>query len=116
MADEPSKTPEEIAAEFARAAEKVERDRAIAAVPALFIDTWSTISFTGHVRVSLGEIYDGRDNFRAAFVLDLDDAENLGRQLIRSAQRRRERDKVLAEAAAKALESDQSGQSETGER
>jgi hypothetical protein len=85
--------------EFTAAAEKAERDRAIAAVPALFIDTWHTLSFTGHVRVTFGEIYGDTDNFRTAIVLDLDDAESLGRQLIRVAERRRARDKERASRA-----------------
>jgi hypothetical protein len=90
MADEPNKTAEEIEAE---AKEKAARDRAIAAIPAVFIDTWSTLSFTGHIRITFGEIYGGTNNFRSAIVLDLDDAESLGRHLIRVAERRRARDK-----------------------
>jgi hypothetical protein len=85
----------------AAAEEKAARDRAIAAVPALFIDTWHTLTFEGHVRVTFGEMYGETDNFRTAIVLDLDDAESLGQQLLRVVKRRRARDK---ERAAKAQE------------
>jgi len=116
MAIDSNKTPEEIEAEEAKAeAEaKAARTRAIASVPALFIDTWSVVTFTGHARITFGEIYGNTDNFRTAIVVDLDDAESLGRQLIRSAQRRKLRDEERAQAAAaKAQESDPEESSES---
>jgi hypothetical protein len=111
MADEPNKTLRpEVAEAIEKATEKEAKDRAIAAIPALFIDTWHTLAFAGHVRLTLGEIYGKTDNFRTAIVLDLDDAEALGEQLIRVARRRRRRDLELA-----AREAEQEPEPEAGE-
>jgi len=100
MAADPNKTPEEIEAEAKEEAEEAARRRAIGSIPAIFIDTWSTTGFTGHVRATFGEIYGNIDNFRVAIVLSADDAISLGRQLVRSGERRKARDKARAEAAA----------------
>jgi hypothetical protein len=109
MAIDFNKTPEEIEAEAAeKTAEKAARDRAIAAIPALFIDTWHVLTFAGHARVTFGEIFGDADNFRTAIVLELDDAESLGRQLLRMAQRRKIRD---AERAAVKPQEDQADKS-----
>jgi hypothetical protein len=112
MALDFNKSPEELEAKAKEEAEAIARRRAIAAIPAIFIDTWTTTGFAGHVRVTLGEIYGAMDNFRAAFVLSADDAILLGRQLVRSGERRKARDKQRAEEAAGARESESD---ETGE-
>lgn len=103
MANELDRTPGEIAAEtaeaIAAAEKKAARDQSIASIPAIFIDTWHTLTFAGHVRLTFGEIYGDTNNYRTAIVLDLDDGEALARHLLRVVQRRKARDKELAAKA-----------------
>jgi hypothetical protein len=114
MADGPSKTPEEIETKAKEEAEEAARRRAIASIPATFIDTWSTLDFAGHVRVTLGEIYGDAEHFRTAFVLSADDAILLGRQLVHSGERRKARDTERAEAAATKPQENGPGESPGG--
>jgi len=81
--------------------EEAARDRSIAAIPGLYVDTWSMYSWKGHVRVTFGEIFHDTDNFRTAIVMDVDDAILLARRMLRMAERRKARD---LERAAKELE------------
>jgi hypothetical protein len=85
----------------AEAEAKAARDRAIAAIPALYADTWHVYTWTGHMRLTFGEIFRDLDNFRNAVVMPIDDAEALAQQMLRMIERRK---KLERERAARAQE------------
>ena len=68
------------------------RRDARALLPAVYIDTWSTLIWSGHMRITLGEWLGEDPSYRGAFIMELDDAERLARHILRRAQRQRERD------------------------
>lgn len=90
MATYPPGTPTATAS----AEEENEDDRdyeAMARLPAVYADTWYVITWKGHLRMTLGEDFE-KPHYRAAFVLELDDAERLAKHILRSVERRRKRD------------------------
>ena len=86
----------------AELAEEAGRDRAVGAIPGLYIDTWTMYSWKGHVRVTFGEVYHDTDNFRTAIVMNTDDAVIFARRLLRMAERRKARDLERAAQEAEA--------------
>ena len=69
-------------------------------LPATYVDTWSTVTWKGHIRITLGEYMYGKDNYRAAFIMELEDAERLARHLVRAIERRRAREQKSESADA----------------
>ena len=67
-----------------------QRVEARAALPAVFIDTWAFLSWRGHVRISLGEEVGESDQYRFAFLMELDQAEQFAHHVLRIVARRRE--------------------------
>ena len=62
------------------------------AIPATYIDTWFLTSWRGHVRIALGEQASEEDRpeyYRAAFVLELRDAEKFAMQVLEMVQIRK---------------------------
>lgn len=58
------------------------RQRARAAVPAFFVDTWAILRWSGHLRIVLGESLYGESNYRAAVVMELDEAERFALHIL----------------------------------
>ena len=81
--------------------------RRMADVPAAYVDTWHLYTWSGHMRLTFGEIFGDLVGYRSALVLGLDDAEKLARQMIRIIERRkaRRRSKEGGEEEAPAEES-----------
>jgi hypothetical protein len=76
----------------AREKRLVARREARAAMPATFVDTWSTVIWPGHMRLVLGEWLYGGPQYRAAFVMELDEVERLANELLERVQRQRDKD------------------------
>lgn len=72
------------------------RREARASIPATYVDTWASQIWKGHLRLVLGEWLSGGPHYRAAFVMELEDAEGLARHILRRAERQRERDAARA--------------------
>jgi hypothetical protein len=70
MSDDPgeTKSPEREAALQARREARAE-------LPATYIDTWSSLIWKGHIRITLGEWVAENPNYRGAYVMELDDAK-----------------------------------------
>lgn len=87
MSDDPdeAKSPEIEAALQAR------RD-ARAELPATYIDTWSSLIWEGHIRITLGEWVADNPSYRAAYVMELDDAKRFAEHLLKRVQRQHERE------------------------
>jgi hypothetical protein len=79
-------------ADAAQDAEDIERELR-ANLPAIYVDTWATVTWKGHVRIVLGERLYKMDMYRSAFVMELSEAESFATHLLRVIQRRREREK-----------------------
>jgi hypothetical protein len=77
--DEPS-TAEDIARELR------------ANLSAIYVDTWVTLTWKGHVRFVVGERLYRKSHYRSAFVMELDDAEAFARHLLGAVERRRTKD------------------------
>jgi hypothetical protein len=73
---------------------RLARSAARAALPAIYIDSWSTLTWTGHVRIALGENMPTGDVYRSAIVMTLSDAESFAQHLLGSIDRRREKDRL----------------------
>ena len=58
------------------------RRKARGAIPAVYVDTWSALSWKGHVRIVLGEWVYREPNYRAAFLMELADAKRLAEYLV----------------------------------
>lgn len=74
-----------------RSLQRRRRDRA--ALPAPFIDDWATLTWEGHVRITLGEFLYGNPNYRFALVMDLGSAEEFAEDLLRIVRDRKNKDK-----------------------
>ena len=66
-----------------KAAARLSRAEARAAVPAIFVDSWSTLIWPGHIRIVLGEWLMRKTNYRAAFVMTLEDAKDLAEIILK---------------------------------
>jgi len=75
---------------------RLARSAARAALPAIYIDSWSTLTWTGHIRIALGENMPTGDVYRSAVVMTLSDAENFAQHLLGSIERRREKERLEA--------------------
>jgi hypothetical protein len=75
------------------------RREARAALPAVFVDTWSTLTWKGHIRTALGEWLVGEPHYRLAFVMSLDDAKEFAEALLRRIVARQEKDGAREAAA-----------------
>ncbi len=58
----------------------------------VYIDTWATLVWRGHIRIVLGEELYGRDIYRYAILMDLGNAEALARDILKRVQRQKERE------------------------
>ena|ERR1700722_15640644 len=87
MAEEADQAPatNELTEEDAR------EQREMAGIPAIYVDTWHLYTWTGHMRITFGEIFGDIDSFRSAVVMEIDDAERLANQILRMIERRRAR-------------------------
>ncbi len=72
-----------------------ERAELKAAIPAIFVDTWSTLRWKGYMRITLGEYLYRNPHYRAAFLMELDEAENFANHLLRAIQKQRDEDNQL---------------------
>ena len=81
MADE----PDEVHARRTRRAE----------LPATYIDTWATLTWRGHIRFAVGEWLAGDANYRAAFVMELEDAKEFAETLLKRITARLAKDEPL---------------------
>ena len=60
------------------------------ALPAVYVDTWFLSTWTGHVRITLGEeALPGRDQYRYAMVMELDIAERFAEHILEMVGRRK---------------------------
>ena len=73
------------------------RAEARAQIPSTFVDTWTTLTFRGHIRLVLGETFATGDQYRAAFVIPLDEAQELAEHIMRVVERRRAKDAATDE-------------------
>jgi hypothetical protein len=85
-------TPEESAREKRINA----RQEARAAMPAVFVDAWATLTWRGHIRIVLGEWLLRKNNYRTAVVMELDQAKEFAEDLLERVQKRIEEDANLA--------------------
>jgi len=86
MADEPKQPSQD----------EIDQDRAaVAAVPAIYIDTWYLNAWRGHVRITFGESLGKTDSYRTAVVMELDDAQRMINQLQRLITRRRKNEEEI---------------------
>ncbi len=78
MSDDPNeaKSPEKEAALQARRVARAE-------LPATYIDTWSTLIWKGHIRITLGEWIAGNPNYRGAYLMELDDAKVFAENILK---------------------------------
>ena len=74
-----------------RAAREARRE-ARAALPAVFIDAWATLTWKGHIRIALGEWLVDEPRYRAAFVMTLEEAKDFAEDLLDRIEARQERD------------------------
>ena len=75
-------------------ARRKETREAVAAVPALYVDTWHIITWRGHLRITFGEELAEEDSYRTAIVMELGDAEKLASQLKRMIEQRKQKDSI----------------------
>jgi len=75
---------------------KAARRESRADIAAYFIDTWAISTWRGHVRVWLGEELYDVDAYRAAFVMEADDAEKFANHLLRLVAARKAKDAAKA--------------------
>src|SRR4051794_15158187 len=97
MSDSPnkSKSAEKMAARRARRAK----------LPTIYVDTWSTLTWKGHIRVVLAEWMNDEPNYRAAFLMELEDAKKFAEYLLEIIEEREKKDAafVAKEQAAEGL-------------
>ena len=86
--DEPVHPDDDVALESRREAR--------AALPAVYVDTWSTVIWKGHMRIVLGEHVADDPHYRAAYVMELEDAKKLAQHILRRVQRQYDRDAARA--------------------
>ncbi len=73
--------------EQATDARRQRRHEQAAALPATFVDSYSTVWGTDSVRISFGEYLFGEWHYRVAVVMPMEDAERLGESLLDIAKR-----------------------------
>jgi len=80
--------------DVARKERTLRRSIARAQLPALYVDTWGTHTWVGHIRIALGEAFGGETGtvYRSAFVMTLDDAESFATDLLEYVKKRRKVD------------------------
>ena len=98
MSDESTESPIPLPDEISAEKEAILRMRreARAEIPALFVDDWSMLSWEGHIRFVLGEWLASRPNYRAAFVMSLNDAQLFAENILERVAKRREIDAAEA--------------------
>ena len=89
MSDDPDQ--DEAAAREARVAA---RQEARAALTATFVDSWATLTWKGHVRIVFGEWLAKKPNYRAAFVMQMEDAKEFAEDLLEQIRNRQEKDAI----------------------
>ncbi len=67
------------------------RRKARAALPAVYVDTWATLVWPGHLRFVLGEWVHGGPNYRGAFVMEFHEVERFANALLDIIKQERER-------------------------
>jgi hypothetical protein len=80
------------AAALAKEAARERRRDARAAVPALFVDTWATLTWRGHIRIALGEWIRDDPYYRGAYVMELEEAEKLANFILQEVKERQQKD------------------------
>jgi hypothetical protein len=86
--------------------EDAKKDRiAMASVPAPFVDSWFLTTWRGHIRIALAENIADADYYRAAVVMDLDNARRLATAVLRMVDRRKLKDEQRAKDNADKAES-----------
>jgi hypothetical protein len=91
MSDDPKP-----ASEAEENAAREARREARAAISAIYVDTWAVLTWSGHVRFVLGESVGDDDHYRAAFVMEVEDAEGFANHLLQIVKRRKAKDSKAA--------------------
>jgi hypothetical protein len=65
----------------------------IAAIPAIFVDSWFINTWPGYLRLTFAETIAGASYYRAAFAMELSDAETLAGHLMEMVERKRQEEK-----------------------
>jgi len=81
-----AETEKELAEEEARLA----RSAARAALPAIWVDTWAVLTWSGHMRIVLGESMPTGTVYRGAYVMTIEDAERFANYILRDIADERE--------------------------
>jgi hypothetical protein len=70
------------------------RQRALerAAVPSVYIDDWSVLTWEGHIRIVLGEWLAGQNNYRFAMAMTTEIAEEFAEYILERVAERKKRD------------------------
>jgi hypothetical protein len=68
-----------------------ERQERRADLPGHFIDTWSSLTWRDHMRITVGEELYDIDSYRFAMVMTLEDAEAFAQFILRRVQKQKER-------------------------
>jgi hypothetical protein len=74
------------------------RREARAAIPAVFVDSWATLTWYGHIRIVMGEWLVRKNNYRMAFVMELEQAKEFAEDLLGRIEKRQQEDAVIAKA------------------
>lgn len=83
MAEEP---------EEEKKARRAASEKARSSLPAAYVDTWSVLRWRGHLRITLAEWMYGAPNYRAAFLMESEDAERLANYILELIERQRKED------------------------
>jgi hypothetical protein len=63
----------------------------MASLPATYVDGYTVSWWSGGIRISFAEYLHRERHYRVAVMMDLDDAEDLAKTLLRSVEKARER-------------------------
>jgi hypothetical protein len=76
------------------------RRDARAAIPTTYVDTWATLIWKGHIRIVLGEWLNKNPQYRAAYVMELEDAKSFAETLLKRIKEQQEEDTSEARVQA----------------
>jgi hypothetical protein len=76
--------------------EERRRDRrAVAAIPAIYVDTWFLTTWREHIRITFGETFSRLDDqYRSAIVMELKDAEQMATSILEMIAKRKAKTKI----------------------
>ncbi len=76
----------------AEEARKEKTRKEVSNLPAIYVDAYFLTWWRGHIRISIGEHLYEKNHFRYAFVMPLEDAEELAKDLLEAIKKRKEKD------------------------